>query len=203
MEVVAAGPSVAAADDGNRCAVRRPPVDSTGSHVMIRHIPFKAVFVVVALWPAPFAAAQGPKTNPTAETREANLAAYAELLRSDVRAQKAAIITEVMLFTDAEDAKFWPVYREYEAELSKLNDDRLALIREYASNYETLSDQRADRVARRALDLETKRTALLAKYYDRFASVLSARTAARFLQVEHQLLLLLDLQIAASLPIVQ
>ena len=31
----------------------------------------------------------------------------------------------------------------------------------------------------------------------------SPRTALRFLQVEHQLLLVIDLQISASLPIVQ
>ncbi len=40
----------------------------------------------------------------------------------------------------------------------------------------------------------------LERYYERFKSVLPAKTAARFLQVEHQILLLMDLQIAASLP---
>ena len=108
-----------------------------------------------------------------------------------------------MQFTEGEDAKFWPVYKEYEAELTTINNDRLALIKDYAGNYETLSDQVADRLARRALDLEARRTALKLKYYDRLASILNPRTAARFLQVEQQILLLLDLQIAASLPIVQ
>jgi hypothetical protein len=124
-------------------------------------------------------------------------------MRSDIRARKVGIITEVMQFTDAEDAKFWPVYREYEAELAKINDDRFALIKEYAVTYDKMTDAVADRLAHGALDLETRRTALKAKYYDRFKSVMSARTAARFLQVENQILLLLDLQIAASLPIVQ
>jgi hypothetical protein len=124
-------------------------------------------------------------------------------MRSDIRARKVGIITEVMQFTDAEDAKFWPVYREYEAELAKINDDRFALIKEYAVTYDKMTDAVADRLAHGALDLETRRTAIKAKYYDRFKSVLSARTAARFLQVENQILLLLDLQIAASLPIVQ
>jgi hypothetical protein len=113
------------------------------------------------------------------------------------------LITEVMQFTDAEDAKFWPVYREYETELAKINDDRITLIREYAVSYDKMTDTIADRLAHGALDLESRRTALKAKYYDRFKSALSARTAARFLQVENQILLLLDLQIAASLPIVQ
>src|SRR6516165_6128377 len=141
---------------------------------MIRHFSIRAAFLALALSLAPIAAAQGSKTTTsTADTREANLAAYAELLRSDVRAQKVAIITEMMQFTEGEDAKFWPVYKEYEAELTTINNDRLALIKDYAGNYETLSDQVADRLARRALDLEARRTALKLKYYDRLASILN------------------------------
>jgi len=82
-----------------------------------------------------------------------------------------------------------------------LNDDRIALIKDYATNYDNLTDASADKLALGALDLESKRHALKAKYYDRFKSALPAKTAARFLQVENQILLLLDLQIAASLPI--
>ena len=57
----------------------------------------------------------GPK-----ETKELNLTAYAELLRSDLRTQKVAIITEVVGFTEAEDKAFWPIYREYDLEMAKL-----------------------------------------------------------------------------------
>ncbi len=168
--------------------------------VMLRTILVSAL----ALWVAPgLASAQGAKPIAPADTREANLRAYVELLRSDVRSQKIAIITEIMQFTDDEDTKFWPVYREYEAELAKINDERLALIKDYAANYETITDDVADRLARGALDLEGRRHALKLKYYDRFKSVVPPKTAARFLQVENQILLLLDLQIAASLPIVQ
>lgn len=148
------------------------------------------------------AAAQGTTAAPDV-TRETNLRAYTELLRSDVRQEKIAIITGVMQFTEAEDAKFWPVYREYEAELAKINDDRIAGIKQYAATFNAMTDATADQLAHAALDLEARRHALKMKYYDRFKSALSAKTAARFLQVENQLLLLLDLQIAASLPIIQ
>jgi hypothetical protein len=151
---------------------------------------------------SPAAWAQGAKPAP-ADAREANLRAYVELLRSDVRFERVAIITEMMQFTEAEDEKFWPVYREYEAALSKLNDDRLALIKEYAAAYHNITDEVADRLARGALDLEGRRHALKVQYYDRFKSVLSPKTAARFLQVENQILLIIDLQIASSLPVVQ
>jgi hypothetical protein len=135
------------------------------------------------------------------ETKTLNLSAYAELLRSDVRAQKVAIITEVMGFGEAEDAAFWPIYREYDLEMAKLGDERVELIAEYASNYSKLTDAIAEKLASKALDLEVRRQAVKAKYFDRVKTALSPRTALRFLQVEHQLLLLIDLQISASLPI--
>jgi hypothetical protein len=135
------------------------------------------------------------------ETKTLNLSAYAELLRSDVRAQKVAIITEVMGFTDAEDSAFWPIYREYDLEMAKLGDERVALIAEYANNYSKVTDAMAEKFASKALDLEARRQAAKAKCYERVKAALSPRTALRFLQVEHQLLLLIDLQISAALPI--
>jgi hypothetical protein len=160
--------------------------------------------LVLALVVVPVAlSAQAAKPPSADETRESNLRVYGELLRSDARAQAVAIITEVMAFSPEEDAKFWPVYREFERDLAGLNDQRLALIKEYATNYTQINDAVADKLARGALDLEGKRHELKVKYYDRFKSVLSPKTAAKFLQVENQILLLLDLQIAASLPIVE
>ena len=136
-----------------------------------------------------------------AQKKALNLSAYVELLRSDVRSQKIAILTEVMGFSEAEDAAFWPIYREYDAEMSKLGDERVALVAEYASEYTALTDLAADSLARKALDLEARRQAVKAKYYDRVQKALSPKTALRFLQVEHQLLLIIDLQVAAALPI--
>jgi hypothetical protein len=137
------------------------------------------------------------------EAKALNLSAYAELLRSDVRAQKVAILTEVMGFTEAEDKAFWPIYREYDAEMAKLGDERVALIAEYAANYSKLTDDVAEKLASKALDLESRRQAVKAKCYERVKTAVAPKTALRFLQVEHQLLLLIDLQISASLPIVK
>jgi predicted RNA-binding protein with RPS1 domain len=158
---------------------------------------------IAAQAPKPAASTQGAKPAATADARDVNLRAYVELLRSDVRSQKVAILSEMMAFTEQEDAKFWPIYREYDVELSKINDDRVTLIQEYAKNYDQMTDAVADRIARGALDLEVRRNALKQKYYDRLKAALSAKTAARFLQVENQLLMIVDLQIAAALPVVK
>jgi hypothetical protein len=137
------------------------------------------------------------------QTKSLNLSAYAELLRSDVRAQKVAIITEVMGFTEAEDKAFWPIYREYDVEMAKLGDERVAMIDEYVRLYSKLTDADADRLAGKAIELEGQRQAAKAKFYQRVKAALSPKTALRVLQVEHQLLLITDLQISAALPIAQ
>ena len=51
------------------------------------------------------------------------------------------------------------------------------------------------------MDLDTRRKATLNKCFEKVKTALSPRTALRFLQVEHQLQLIIDLQIAASLPV--
>ena len=162
-----------------------------------------AVFAFVIIAPA---AAQQPApaaTLPREEARERNLNAYVELLRSDLRAQKVAVITELMQLTETEDKAFWPIYREYDFELSKVNDERIAGIETYAKSYLHLSPALANELAMKALDVEARRTALKKTYYTKLAAAVSPLTAAKALQMENQIQLIVDLQIAASLPVLK
>jgi hypothetical protein len=78
----------------------------------------------------------------------------------------------------------------------------VANIQEYARSYDQMTDEKADELIQKAMAYRKQRAELLAKYYERVKSALGAITAARFVQVEDQLLLLIDLQIDSSLPIV-
>jgi hypothetical protein len=140
--------------------------------------------------------------SPKAEAQKENIQEYIELLRSDVRQQKAEMMGAVMQLSAADAAKFWPIYSEYDAELTKVNDLRAANIQEYARAYPEMTDEKADGLIQKAFAYQKQRSELLAKYYDRVKQVLGAVTAARFVQVEQQLLLIIDLQVASSLPIV-
>jgi hypothetical protein len=145
----------------------------------------------------------GQATTSSAEdARGKNLNAYIDLLRSDVRQQKSEIMGAVMVLSADDAAKFWPIYSEYDAELTKLNDDRVANIKEYADNYDEMTDAKADELIQKALAFQKERSELLAKTYERVKQSLGAITAARFVQVEHQLLLIIDLQIISRLPVV-
>jgi len=135
--------------------------------------------------------------------QDLNLRAYIELLRSDLKTQRVAVITSVMNLSDEEGAKFWPIYRQYEAEMAQLGDRRMALMQDYCANYENLTDQKANELGDAVFDLEMKRTDLKKKYFKKLGQAMSGRTAARFFQVENQILMLLDLQLASILPAVK
>jgi hypothetical protein len=136
------------------------------------------------------------------DAQKKNIQEYIELMRTNVRDQKAEIMGAVMQLNAEESAKFWPIYSEYDAELTKVNNLRVQNIQEYAQSYAQMTDEKADELIHNALTYQKQRSELLAKYYDQMKQSLGAITAARFLQVEHQLLLIIDLQIASSLPIV-
>jgi hypothetical protein len=131
-----------------------------------------------------------------------NIEEYIKLLREDVSSQKAKLLGQVMQF-DAEDAaKFWPIYRDYDAELRKVNDLRVANILEYSRSYTNMTDAKADELIKNAMTFQKQRDELLGKYYERVKQELGAITAARFVQVEHQLLTIIDLKIVSPLPVV-
>jgi hypothetical protein len=119
-----------------------------------------------------------------------------------VRQGKAEIMGAVMQLDIDQSAKFWPIYEEYDAELTKLNNLRLANIQDYAKNYDDMTDAKADELVQKAMDYRKQRMELVGKYYVRVKAAVGSIEAARFLQVEDQLLTLIDLQIASSLPIV-
>jgi hypothetical protein len=137
------------------------------------------------------------------DDRELNLRAYTEMLRADVKAKRVAIITQIMEFSDADAAIFWPLFRDYDHELSKLGDTRVQLISDYIKNYDDISDAKADELMSGAFAIEGERAGLKKKHFDIMSKALSARTAARFFQIENQMQDVVDLQISANLPALQ
>ncbi len=135
------------------------------------------------------------------DTQKKNIQAYIDLMRANVRDQKAEIMGSVMQLNAQDAAKFWPIYSEYDTELTKVNDLRIANIKDYAQNYSQMTDAKADELVQNAVNYRRQRSELLVKYYGRMKGALGAVTAARFAQIEDQLLLIIDLQIASSLPI--
>jgi hypothetical protein len=123
--------------------------------------------------------------------------------RAEMRKDKVVFINESMHLnpSDPNYNAFWHEYYPYEAELKKINDERLQLIRDYSFNYNSMDDTIANNLAERALTIHKKRLELLEKYYKKIKQATSAVIAASFLQVEYQISLLLDVEIASTMPL--
>ncbi len=154
------------------------------------------VLLVAAAW-----LISGPGWAQTASDKEVQ--AYFDLMRKDLRTEKQALVDRAMGLEAAQKSAFWAIYGDYQAALDKVWDQRLVNIKKYADTIDNMTDETADQLAVKMMDLEAQRAALRKKYYGLYKEKMGARTAARFLQVEGTLAYLIDLQLAAEIPIIQ
>lgn len=126
-----------------------------------------------------------------------------DLLRKDIRSQKKQIIAANMNLSDKEAEQFWPIYDQYTAELVKINDQKYSAIKQYAQNYNTLTDNQALDLTTQVLGVDQSVAQLRQKYMPIFAKVLSGKKTALFFQLDHRLVLLIDLQLASAIPLIQ
>lgn len=131
-----------------------------------------------------------------------DLRAVLETLRSDVNGFKVRTLNQAMQLTGPEAERFWPIYRQYEQELAQVADRKIALLREFSERCAkgTLDNKAADTMAKQWLKNVEDRLDLWKKYQKKIAKAVSPARAAQFLQVEHQIALFMDLNIAAEMP---
>lgn len=128
---------------------------------------------------------------------------YIEILKSELKTNKKTIITQTMEFTDQQSSLFWPIYGEMEKELDELNSERIANIKDFAANYDNMNDEKATELIKEAFDFQSDRVSLNEEYFTKFSEALSPTVAAKFMQLQNQMQLVVDLSIAANLPLVK
>jgi len=126
-----------------------------------------------------------------------------DLLRKDLRSRKKQLIAENLKLTDAEATKFWPIYDQYTSELVKINDKKFGLIQEYADHWGTMTDEQAASYLRQWLDVDVAIMQLRQKYVPIVSQVLNGRKSATFFQLDRRISMMIDLQLASQLPVVQ
>ena len=126
-----------------------------------------------------------------------------ELFRKDIRSKKRQLITDSLKLTDADAKRFWPIYDQYTADLSRINNEKYAVIQEYKNSFGSITDQQAVDLTRRALETDEKVAALRSRYLSRFLEVLPGRKLATYFQIERRLQEMINLQLMADIPLVQ
>jgi Spy/CpxP family protein refolding chaperone len=126
---------------------------------------------------------------------------FIELLRKDVRSQKKQIIAQNMALSDAAAEKFWPVYDQYAAELSRIYDTKIAVLNDYVENYSNMTGEQAENYIRKRAEVEQSIMQLRLKYMPAFRKVLSGRETALFYQLDWRLGLAIDVELV-QLPLI-
>ena len=163
-------------------------------------------FVGMCVFGSPKVAAQDPSSQPAAAplgSAEGFTNQQFALLLKDIRSIKKQVIAANLTLTDSEATKFWPVYEQYSAEFAKINDTRAALVKEYSDEYGTQTDQQADSLVRRWLDVDIAAAQLRQKYVPIFRNVLPGKKAATFFQLDRRISMMIDVQLTSQLPLMQ
>ena len=126
-----------------------------------------------------------------------------DVMREKLRADKKAVVAEVLQLTEGEAKAFWPVYNAYQSDMVTHYDRLLKLIDTYASSYETMTDAQATSLLQQYLGLEREHVALLTSYLPRFQKVLPPKKVAKLYQVENMARALVNYELARGIPLVK
>ena len=128
-----------------------------------------------------------------------------DILRDKIRADKKLLVAQNMNLTEAEAAKFWPVYESYQTDLAGLNDRLVKTVKEYADAYNTRSidDAKAKSLTDQILSLDQAEVDLNHNYLPKLRAALPDVKVARYLQIERKIRSLLWYDLARGVPLVQ
>ena len=124
------------------------------------------------------------------------------MLRSDLRSNRKQVVAANMKLTDVEAEKFWPTYEQYVNELVAINNAKYAIIKEYLQNT-NMTEEQADGLSKRWIEVDEQVVQLRLKYIPIFRRSLSAKGTAMFFQIDRRVQMMIDLQLASSIPLIQ
>jgi hypothetical protein len=124
-----------------------------------------------------------------------------ELTRANIQTKRQEIVQSMMELSPTESEKFWPIYREYRNEVSKLGDERVKFIERFNNQAATLSDEESKTLLDDWFKLRQRQLDLQKKYASKFRKVLPGAKVARFYQVENAMDTIVSANLQAAMPV--
>lgn len=132
-----------------------------------------------------------------------NPSANMDILRQKIQADKKLVFAANMELTEAEAKVFWPLYDEYQSKLTKINQKIGNLIKEYAKNYSTMTNDVAKKLMKDSIAVEKERLALKDTMMPKFLKVLPATKVALYFQIENKIQAAVQYELAGSIPLMK
>ena len=126
-----------------------------------------------------------------------------ELVREKINTDKKLFIAQNMKLTESEAKVFWPIYENYQKDLDKLIDKIAKLIGNYATNYQTMTEEAAKELTNGYLIVEEERVTLMKSFLPKFRKVLPEKKVARYYQLENKIDAVVNYGLAKQIPLVQ
>jgi hypothetical protein len=128
---------------------------------------------------------------------------YVELVRTQLKADKKVVVTEVLQLSKGEGDVFWPLYNEYNNAMYAIQTERVKLIKDFAANYEKMTSEKADELILKAFEIKKDLLSLDKKYYAKFKKIIPVTKAATYFQLENKIETLVNAQLAIDIPLLQ
>jgi hypothetical protein len=138
---------------------------------------------------------------PLAQAQDTGLAADEQILLKQVMTDKKTVYAENLGLTEEESARFWPVYDEYEAKQKVLADRFLANLNNFASKYDTLTDEDAAAMLKEKMAIEKDGAALRQTYTKKIAKELPPKKALRYAQLETRIQNMIQRDVYSLIPL--
>jgi Spy/CpxP family protein refolding chaperone len=130
-----------------------------------------------------------------------SLNADEQVLIKQIQADRRVLYADNLGLTEAESAKFWPIYDEYEAKRQKLEERYVAMVNDFANKYDSLTDAQAEKILQERMEIERKQLELKEEYTKKFAKVLPGKKALRYAQIESRITNLLRRNLYSVIPL--
>lgn len=149
--------------------------------------------------------AQASGTSQSTANAESGVDQDIALLRKDIRSGRKQLIAANLKLTDDQATKFWPIYEQYSSEQTKIGDQKTALIKEYADQWNTgtMTDAQASSLIQRSLAADEQVAQLRSKYAPIFSKAVPGKVVATFFQLDRRIQGLIDIQLASQIPLIQ
>lgn len=137
----------------------------------------------------------------TAASAQTALDEQIALTRQSAHTDRKIILMGNMTFTADESAQFWPAWDAYRAAEAANGDRTLALIKDFAANYENMTNEKASELLTDHFSIEMQNLVIKQKFSQDISKFMPAHKVMRVIQIENKLDAAIDLQLASEIPL--
>lgn len=124
-----------------------------------------------------------------------------EAARSQIHADRKAIVAKLMDMTETESTAFWPIYNTYREDVRKTDDKLVQLIKDYGAQESTLTDVQAQKMLDQYNGLRAEKIGVQKTYVKKFGKALPAKKLIRYYQIENKMDAIIQYDLAANIPL--